>query len=413
VRLSSTHVEALRMAFSSILAHKLRSFLTLIGIIIGVASVVVVGAGISGLNRYVVERVSRVLGANHFMIARMAGSGRITEEEWERRDRRNKRLDLRDYEYLRERCGECREVGAQLDTGRDLRHAGQELIRTRIAGVTANMAVIEDKTLAQGRFILPHEVDHPAFVCVIGMDVREKFFPATDPLGKVLTVAGLPMRIVGVEAARGSMFGQSFDNVVYIPITTWGRIFGRRQSVQIHGLAADRERMEAAIDEARTEMRGRHRLRYRDDDDFGLVNVDEVNRDVDQFTGGIAMVVTPITLISLIVGGIVVMNIMLVSVNERTFEIGLRKAVGARRREILVQFLVESALLCAFGGVLGLLLSAGLSALIGATTPIPMRVTAGYVVLALLVSGSVGLVAGIYPAWRASRLDPVVALTKS
>jgi putative ABC transport system permease protein len=160
-------------------------------------------------------------------------------------------------------------------------------------------------------------------------------------------------------------------------------------------------------------MRGRHRLRYRDDDDFGLVNTDEVNHDVDQFTGGIAMVVTPITLISLLVGGIVVMNIMLVSVNERTFEIGLRKAVGARRREILVQFLVESALLCALGGVLGLLLSAALAGLIGATTPIPMRVTTGYVALALLVSGSVGIVAGIYPAWRASRLDPVVALTKS
>ena len=411
--LSSTHVEAVRMALSSIRAHKLRSFLTLIGIIIGVASVVVVGAGISGLNRYVVERVSKVLGANHFMIARMASSGRISDEEWERRDRRNKRLDLSDYDWIRERCGECLDIGAQADTGIDLRHGGQELLRTRIAGVTASMAIIEDKTLAEGRFILPHEVDHPAFVCVIGRDVKEKFFPATSPLGKILPVNGLPLRIVGVEAARGAMFGQSFDNIVYIPLTTWGRIFGRRRSIQIHGLASSQESFPAAIEEARTQMRGRHRLRYRDDDDFGLVNTDEVNHDVDQFTGGIAMVVTPITLISLLVGGIVVMNIMLVSVNERTFEIGLRKAVGARRREILVQFLVESALLCALGGVLGLLLSAALAELIGATTPIPMRVTAGYVALALLVSGSVGIVAGIYPAWRASRLDPVVALSKS
>jgi putative ABC transport system permease protein len=373
--------------------------------------VVVVGAGISGLNRYVVERVAKVLGANHFMIARMASSGGLSDEERERRDRRNKRLEVRDYEWIRERCGQCLEVGAQADTGIDLRHGGQELLRTRIAGVTASMAVIEDKTIAQGRFILPHEVDNPAFVCVIGMDVKERFFPAIDPLGKTLPINGLPMRIVGVEAARGSMFGQSFDNIVYIPLTTWGRVFGRRHSIQIHGLA--RESLPAAIEEARTQMRGRHRLRYRDDDDFGLVNVDEVNRDVDQFTGGIAMVVTPITLISLVVGGIVVMNIMLVSVNERTFEIGLRRAVGARRREILVQFLVESALLCALGGLLGLLLSAALAELIGATTPIPMRVTAGYVVLALLVSGTVGVVAGIYPAWRASRLDPVVALTKS
>jgi len=411
--ISSSQLEAVRIALGSILAHKLRSFLTLIGIIVGVASVVVVGAGISGLNRYVVERVSRVLGANHFMIARMASSDRLSDEEWERRDRRNKRLELRDYDWIRARCGECEEVGAQASTSLDLRHDGQELIRTQITGVTASMAVIEDKTIALGRFILPHEVDRPAFVCVLGWDVKERFFPAVDPIGKTLDIAGLPMRIVGVEAARGSMFGQSFDKLVYIPLTTWGRMFGRRHSIQIHGLARGREQLADTIEDARLHMRNRHRLRYRDDDDFGLVNVDEVTGDVDQFTGSIAMVVTPITLISLVVGGIVVMNIMLVSVTERTFEIGLRKALGARRREILVQFLIESALLCALGGVLGLLVSAALAGVIGATTPIPMQITTGYIVLALLVSGSVGVLAGIYPAWRASKLDPVTALTKA
>jgi putative ABC transport system permease protein len=160
-------------------------------------------------------------------------------------------------------------------------------------------------------------------------------------------------------------------------------------------------------------MRIKHKLKGNEDDDFGLVNVGDVQRDVDQFTGAIAMVVTPVTLISLVVGGIVVMNIMLVSVNERTFEIGLRKAVGAKRREILVQFLIESALLCALGGVLGLLLATGLTSLVSATTPIPMTITVGYVLLSLLVSSSVGIVAGIYPAWRASKLDPVVALTRA
>ena len=259
------------------------------------------------------------------------------------------------------------------------------------------MAVIEDKTIAQGRFILPHEVDHPACVCVIGMDVRDKFFPATDPLGKTLPINGLALRIVGVEAARGSMFGQSFDNIVYIPLTTWGRIFGRQPQHP-----DPRPRPEPGAARRRPSRRRARRCAAAtvcatsDDDDFGLVNVDEVNRDVDQFTGGIAMVVTPITLISLVVGGIVVMNIMLVSVNERTFEIGLRKAVGARRREILVQFLVESALLCALGGVLGLFFR-GPRRADRATTPIPMSITAGYVALALLVSSSVGIVAGIYP----------------
>ncbi len=410
---SSSHREAIRIAFSSILAHKLRSLLTLIGIIIGVASVVVVGASISGLNSYVIERVSKVLGVNHFMIARMAASGRMTDEQWERMNRRNKRLGWLDVDWMEKRCGSCDEIGAQLQQRIDLKHEGQELLGTGLAGVTANMVAIEDKTIAEGRFVLPHEVEHPANVCVIGMDVRDKFFPGLDPIGKTLKVRGIDLKIVGVEARRGSMFGQSLDNQMYIPITTFQRLFGRQASLQIHGLAASKESFPGTIDDARVALRIRHKLKGNEDDDFGLVNVGDVQRDVDQFTGAIAMVVTPVTLISLVVGGIVVMNIMLVSVNERTFEIGLRKAVGARRREILVQFLIESALLCAIGGVLGLLLAGGLSGVIRATTPIPMTITPGYVLLSLLVSGSVGVVAGIYPAWRASKLDPVIALTRA
>jgi putative ABC transport system permease protein len=209
------------------------------------------------------------------------------------------------------------------------------------------------------------------------------------------------------------MFGQTLDNHVYLPITTYGRLFGRHQSLQIHGLGASREAFLRSIDEAHVAMRVHHKLRGAEEDDFGLVNVDEVNRDVDQFTGAIAMVVTPITLISLVVGGIVVMNIMLVTVNERTFEIGLRKAIGARRREIMLQFLIESALLCALGGVLGLLLAAAVSGAIRSASGVPMVVTLGYVALALVVSSLVGILAGIYPASRAAKLDPVVALTRS
>ena len=411
-RSAAFYVDALRIAVQSIFAHKLRAFLTLIGIIIGVASVVVVGASISGLNSYVVDQVSRLLGANHFMIARMASAGQLTEEQWQKMDRRNKRLERKDMDWIERLCENCQEVGAQMNSRQDLKYEGIDLFGTQIMGVTASMGRIEDKTIAEGRFLLPHEVDRAAPVCVIGMDVRKKFFEGKDPIGKTLKVRGNPLKIVGVEGARGSMLGQTFDNTLYLPISTFGRIYGRRQSVQLHGLAINAQSFQPAIDEARVALRSRHHLKPAAEDDFGLVNVQEVSERVDEFTGKIAMVVTPITLISLIVGGIVVMNIMLVSVTERTFEIGLRKAIGARRREILVQFLIESALLCGVGGVLGLIFASGVTTLVTATTPVPMRITAVYIALSLFVSTTIGLIAGIYPAVRASRLDPVVALTK-
>lgn len=407
------YAEAFKLALQAIISHKLRAFLTLIGIIIGVASVVVVGASISGLNTYVIERVGKVLGVNHFMIARMANVGPLSEEEWEKRNRRNKQITWEDYEWVLANCALCKEVGAQVQRGVDLKQEREELFGTQVSGVTANMAEIGDKTIVDGRFIRPNEVDSGAYVIVIGYDLREKFFPGLDPLGKTLKVAGFPMRVIGVEEKRGSMFGQSLDNVAYIPITTFGRMFGRRQSLQVHGKSHDRAQFERAFEEGRLSLRNYHKLKGNEDDDFGMVNVEQVNNQIDRFTGSIAAVITPITLISLVVGGIVVMNIMLVSVTERTFEIGLRKAVGARRKQILLQFLIESSLLSALGGVLGLLLAAGISWLVSAATPIPMTITIFYIVLALVVSGGVGVIAGIYPAIRAARLDPIVALTKN
>lgn len=409
----SFYLDAAKIALQSIFSHKLRAFLTLIGIIIGVASVVVVGASIDGLNAYIVDKISKILGANHFMIARIAHVGNLTEEEWEKMMKRNKRLDWDDLDWLINKCASCQEVGAEADWRVDLKHEGQELFGTQIAGVTSNFADIEDKTIAEGRFLLPYEVEHSAMVCVIGMDLREKFYVGVDPIGRTLTIQGLPMTVVGVEAKRGSMFGQSLDNNAYIPLTTYQRMFGRRQSIQLHGKAQSREAFEPTIEEARIAMRNRHKLKGNQDDDFGLVNVEQVNNQIDQVTGAITMAVIPITFISLVVGGIVVMNIMLVSVTERTFEIGLRKAVGAKRKHILVQFLIESSVLCALGGVLGLLLAAGVSWVIGQTTPVPMSITITYVVLSIAVSSVIGMLFGIYPAMKAARLDPIVALTKN
>ncbi|MEW6129702.1 MAG: ABC transporter permease [Acidobacteriota bacterium] len=409
----SFYTDATKIALQSIFAHKLRAFLTLIGIIIGVASVVVVGAAISGLKTYVLDKVSKVLGANHFMIARMVTHGRVSDDEWERMDKRNKRLTFEDFEWLQQQCTFCAAVGAQVNDRVDLKINGQELFGTQVAGVTANMGEIEDKTVVEGRFLVPHEIDHASYVVVIGYDLKDKFFEGTDPIGKELKVRDIPLTVVGVEEKRGSMFGQSLDNHLYIPITTFGRLFGRRQSLQLHGKAENRESFEKTIEQARVALRNYHKLKGNEDDDFGLVNVEQFTETADQFTGAIAIVITPITMISLLVGGIVVMNIMLVSVTERTFEIGLRKALGATRNQILTQFMIESSLLTSFGGVLGLLLASGISSLISSTTPMTMTITVFYIALSLGVSTIIGLIAGIYPAFKAAKLDPIKALTKN
>jgi len=410
--LVSFYADAARIALQSILAHKLRAFLTLIGIIIGVAAVVVVGASVSGLNTYVTDKVAKLLGANHFMIARMAFQGRMSDEDFERRNRRNKRLNWDDYEWMRDHCTTCAEVGVEVGSQVDLKQDGIEFPGAIVFGVTSNMQDIEDKVVADGRFISPDEVLRSAYVCVLGSEIKDKFFPNGSAIGGVLKVRGIPMQVIGVEESRGSFFGDSLDRHIYIPATTHLQMFGRN-GLQIHGKAETRENFQPAIEDARMTMRNKHRLKGNEEDDFGLVDVETLNNQIDQFTGTIAAVVVPITLITLVVGGIVVMNIMLVSVTERTFEIGLRKAVGATRRQVLLQFLIESGMLCAFGGVIGLLAAWGVTTLITALAGITMTITIGYILLALIVSSVIGMIAGIYPAFKAARLNPIIALTKT
>ena len=412
-QLYSFYTDAFWIALKSILEHKLRAFLTLIGIIIGVAAVIVVGASISGLKTYVIGQVSKVLGSNHFMITRMAMMGNIEGDEWERRNRLYRDVTWEEYEYVRDNCRLCSYVGAQMNAGADLSENGIEMPSVRMIGVTENMIDIEDKTLEEGRFFSKEEVERNAAVGVIGMDVKEKYFEFTSPIGKTVKVRGVPITIIGVEQKRGSFFGQSQDRHIYIPITLHNQIFNRTGGLQIHGKTIEKEPFHDAIDEAHLLLRNKRQLIGSEESNFSVVNVDEFNSTMDQVTGAIAAVVIPITLIILVVGGIVVMNIMLVSVTERTFEVGLRKALGATRGQILLQFLIESALLCVVGGLLGLLLATGATQLVGFLLDMTMTITPFYVILSVAVSSIIGVVAGLYPAWKAARLDPIVALTKA
>lgn len=411
--LFSFYAEAFRIATKSIIEHKLRAFLTLIGIIIGVAAVVVVGASINGLKTYVMERVSKLVGANHFVITRMQVTGKLSDAEFETMNRRNKDVTWEEYEFVKVNCKSCYAVAAEEVASADIDHFGVEMPSLRVSGLTPEMYEIEDKKLSEGRFFSSREVESGARVAVIGVDTKEKFFAESSPIGKSIKLRGISLTIIGVEEKRGSFLGNSLDRQLYIPITLHSRIFSRSGGLELHVGATDKVAFDMSIEEVRSLLRNRRHLTGSDPDTFSLVNFDEFNTQMDQFTAAIASVIVPITLIILVVGGIVVMNIMLVAVTERTFEVGLRKAIGATQKQILLQFLIESLILCLVGGLMGLLLAIGTTTLITAWAGISMTITFGYVLLSVSVSSGIGIVSGIYPAWKAARLDPITALTHS
>jgi len=404
--------QAVVIALEALRAHKLRSFLTLLGIIVAVMTLIGVISIVKGMNAYVAERVAN-LGSNTFYVNRY---GLITNlKDFVEARRRNKKLTLEDYDYLRERMTLSEAVGA-ID-GRDdrrIRAGNESLEGAEIRGVTPNLVDIFREKVGTGRYISEEDYQRRALVVFLGTEVAEKLFPNVDPLGKTVRIEGLPFEVVGVAEKIGTVFGLSQDNFVNIPLTTYLKLFGEGppgdSGMTIGAKYRSPEVREQAMDQARVLLRVRRQLKFDEKDTFGIISSESLTQLWDQIFGGLAALAVGIASVFLVVGGIVIMNIMLASVTERTREIGIRKALGARRRDILLQFLVEAAVMSTVGGVLGVLGALGLAQVVAAVTPVPMRTPLGAVVLAVGVSTAVGLFFGLWPARKAARYDPVVAL---
>ncbi|HKZ81531.1 MAG TPA: ABC transporter permease [Pyrinomonadaceae bacterium] len=403
-------LEALRLAVASIFGHKLRSFLTLLGVIFGVATVIVVVSLIEGFNAYVDEKIANI-GTNAFAISKFSIDDFSSVEALNAARRRNKDVTLDDLVALRNSPGGAiQDAGAREDTIGDVKFGATSLFRVHIRATTPNIAEIERIEASDGRYLNLIEEETRRNVCFIGADVAEKLFPVSAPVGQTIRIDGRPYQVVGVGKALGSVFGQTRDMYVAMPLSTFLATYGSRRSLSLSVTAVSKPAYLDAIEEARVIMRTRRKLGPSDKDNFGIITPNAINELRNKIFGTIQIAAIGVTSISLVVGGIVIMNIMLVSVTERTKEIGIRKSIGARRTDILKQFLAESTLLSLLGGSIGITVAYLLAKLVAILTPVPTALPLLAVTVALGVSATVGLISGVYPAWRAAGLDPIEAL---
>jgi putative ABC transport system permease protein len=404
--------ETLKLALAAIWSHKLRSFLTLLGMIIGVTAFMVVLSLLQGFNTYVDEKIAGI-GSNSFTVRRFSFEDFKNTDTIAEAQRRNKDLTFEELEFIKERAQLIDKIGAlALPNSAELKRGAVVMQDITIDGAEPIIGEIENIDIAEGRFFSEAENNNAQRVAFIGAEVAQKLFPGGSAVGEEFTMRGIPYRVIGVQAVKGTVFGQSQDLFVKLPIKTYGANFGglrNSRGIYFEVTAKSPKLFKDSVEEVRTLMRIKRKLEYGEKDNFGILTPDAIAGLRDSILGPVFIVIIAVPGIALLVGAIVIMNIMLVAVTERTKEIGIRKSLGARQADILKQFLYESATLSAIGGSIGLILAKLLGIIISAVL-IPTIIPWYAAVIAIGVSAIVGILAGLFPAWKAARLDPIEAL---
>jgi len=400
----------LRIAVDTLWANKLRSSLTVLGIVIGIAAVVLVGAAVEALREYAITTTAQAFGSNTFLISQVASAGTLSRKELADKLRKNPEIYRREAEALGRLVSGVTRTAATLQAVADVKSGNKTFLAASITGTNASLEAIKNIQLSAGRFFSEEENRRARKVAVVGRDIVDELFPSLDPLGHEVRIEGESFEIIGVQEKEGSSFGSSQDRYVWIPLLAFEKTWGNRRSVVVFAQPRDAANYELAREETRAAFRRLRGLRPGEADNFDIMTPDASRSFLGRLTDMIAVIIIPISSVAVFVAGIVVMNMMLVSVTERTREIGIRKSMGARRSDILTQILFESTLLTVAGGGFGVSLSyAGtiaLSRALGAVVGMPLA----YVLLAVCLAVVVGLAAGLYPAYLASQMQPVEAL---
>jgi putative ABC transport system permease protein len=401
--------EAARVAIGSLQANKLRSFLTLLGIILATSTLIGVMSLIHGMDVYVAQTVSD-MGAQGFRVVRMAFLGNWDPKKFLEFQRKNPELSVEEFDFVRSKATLIRSIGMLSSRSVRVSFQNQHMPGVRLQGGSANIPEMSNIQPLFGRVFTESEARRRLPVAFIGNDIRDSFFPNIDPTGKVIDIDGRPYEVLGSAKPIGSAFGQSRDNFVFIPVNTYFKSYGSRKGISYMAVSSSHETLFQAQDEIRMLLRAWRKMHPREDDSFAILSSDSFLQLWEQMTKAIAATAVGVVSVFMVVGGVVIMNIMMAVVSERTREIGIRKSLGARRSDILQQFLVESSLLAASGGLAGVLLAWIFTILVRSFTPVPMAMPLTSVLVGVGLSSVVGLFFGIYPASRAAKLDPIEAL---